>query len=81
MINTVKIPNKSPTKKLVDSRQLGSIISFTERELGGVGDYRDITSFIRNRLNLDVSEDEVINFYTPMICEIESELLYRQYGY
>jgi len=65
----------------VSPNALGELISIAQHTLGGVSDYIEISNFIRNRFNANVSRDDIVNYFTPIICEIESELLYKTYGY
>lgn len=72
---------KVTSLKKVSSRALGELISIAQHKLSPTGDYREIADAIRKEFKVDVTEDDVVKYFTPQICEIESELLYKEYGY
>ena len=65
----------TPLKK-VSPRALGELISIALHRLSPTGDYKEIADAIRKEFKVDVTEDDVIRYFTPQICETESELLY-----
>lgn len=60
---------------------LGTMIKALEEEVVSFDSYAEMANAINSRFNLSVTEDDIIRYYTPYICEQENELLYRQYGY
>ena len=80
MIKTAIKPSiKAITRPLPDV--LGSIIKALEQEGVQYNGLSELAKIITNRFNVTVTEDDLINYYKPRICEIESELLYKLYGY
>lgn len=77
----ILIDKKVTPLSKVSSRALGELISVVQHRLSPTGDYREIADAIRKEFKVDVTEDDVVRYFTPQICEIESELLYTQYGY
>ena len=83
MLTIVKtIPTETVKNKLhsVDSKMLGELIHIAQEKLNS-GDYKDVTNFLRNEFKVDISEDDVVRYFTPIITEIENELLYKICGY
>ena len=61
---------------------LGTLIRLIEQEEKcSIDNLKELSTKINNRFGVNCSEDDLINFYQPRICELESEILYKQYGY
>lgn len=60
---------------------LGTLIKVIEQEEDSIDDLKDLATKISSRFNVTCTESDLVNFYQPRICEIESEILYKQYGY
>jgi len=58
---------------------LGTLIKVLEEEEGSISDLKELAQKISGRFGVNCSEDDLVNFYQPRICEIESELLYKLY--
>lgn len=72
---------KSKVTKTIDKRILGELISTVQHRSSPIADYRELTETLNKEFKLNITEDEIINYFTPQICEIENELLYKQYGF
>lgn len=80
MISVIAKPSVQTVKRPLPE-VLGSIIKALEQEDVQYNGLKELASIITNRFNVTVTEDDLVNYYQPVICEIESELLYKQYGY
>jgi len=85
MVNVVKSniteeKTKSTLKK-VDFKILKELCSIAQHKLSSVNSYEEIHSFLRKEFLVDCTLDDIIRVYSLEICEIENEILYKQYGY
>ena len=67
-------------------RVLGSLIKLVEQEIeqegGTIDSYQELADRLNGRFNIkEITEEDLIHFYTPYICLKEAELQYTQYGY
>lgn len=60
---------------------LGTMIKALEEEVVSFDSYEEIANTINQRFRVSVTEDDIIRYYTPYICEQENEHLYTLYGY
>lgn len=67
--------------KRVDFQTLQELCSIAQHKTSPTATYEEIHSFLKNEFLIDCSLDDVIRVYSLEICEIENELLYKQYGY
>lgn len=67
--------------KRVDFQTLRELCIIAQHKLSPTGTYEEIHNFLRNEFLIDCTLDEVIGVYSLEICEIENELIYKQYGY
>lgn len=81
MKTNIQLSRKVKTKKKVSPIVLGELISLVQHKLSPTADYTEITSVLKREFNLDITEDDVIRYFIPQICEIENELLYKEYEY
>lgn len=65
----------------ISPNALGELISIAQHRIGSTIDYIEIANFIKQEFHVNVTRDDVVDYFTPIICEIESELLYKNYGY
>lgn len=77
---TSSVTTKTNLKK-VDFQTLQELCSIAQHKLSPTGSYEEIHNFLRNEFLIDCTLDEVIKVYSLEICEIEHEILYKQYGY
>ena len=66
------------TKPKPSPQVLSTLIKAVEMG-GGIDNLQELAETISTRFNLDVTEDVLVDFYQPRICELESELLYKLY--
>jgi hypothetical protein len=59
---------------------LGTMIKALEEEVVSFDSYAEMANAINSRFNLSVTEDDIIRYYTPYICEQEAKH-YELYGY
>ena len=59
---------------------LGTMIKSLEQEVVSFDSYAEMANAINSRFNLSITEDDIIRYYTPYICEQESKH-YELYGY
>lgn len=67
--------------KRVDFQTLQELCSIAQHKISPTATYEEIHSFLKNEFLIDCSLDDVIRVYSLEICEIENELMYKQYGY
>lgn len=86
LITKKKVQSKVHSKKLikVNDYVLEELIFNAQHQLSPVGDYSEITDYIRNTYSIDINEEDtmrIIGNINVQIAEQETELLYKQYGY
>ena len=59
---------------------LGTMIKAIESEVGSIDSIEELVQIINKRFNIQVSMDDLYNFYMPRICEEEVEF-YTLFGY
>jgi hypothetical protein len=69
------------SSKKVDFQTLKGLCSAAQQKLSPIASYEEIHSFIRREFFIDCTLDDVIRVYSLEICEIENEILYKQYGF
>ena len=52
---------------------LGTMIKALEEEVVSFDSYAEMANAINSRFNLSVTEDDIIRYYTPYICEQEAK--------
>ena len=67
-------------------RVLGSLIKLVEQEIeqegGTIDSYQELADRLNGRFNIkEITEDDLVKFYTPYLCEQEAKLQYERYGY
>ena len=67
-------------------RVLGSLIKLVEQEVeqegGTIDSYQELADRLNGRFNIKkITEDDLVKFYTPYICEQEAKLQYSLYGF
>lgn len=59
---------------------LGTMIKALEEEVVSFDSYEEMANTINQRFRVSVTEDDIIRYYTPYICEQEAKH-YELYGY
>ena len=59
---------------------LGTMIKALEEEVVSFDSYEEVANAINQRFGILVTEDDIIRYYTPYICEQEAKH-YEFYGY
>ena len=59
---------------------LGTMIKAIESEVGSIDSIEELAQIINKRFNIQVSTNDLYNFYMPRICEEEVEV-YTLFGY
>lgn len=79
-----KVKNKSKPSIHTITRPLpevlGTMIKALEEEVVSFDSYEEMANAINQRFGVSVTEDDIIRYYTPYICEQESKH-YEFYGY
>ena len=59
---------------------LGTMIKAIESEVGSIDSIEELAQIVNKRFNIQVSTNDLYNFYMPRICEEEVEF-YTLFGY
>ena len=59
---------------------LGTMIKALEEEIVSFDSYEEMANTINQRFGIAVTENDIIRYYTPYICEQEAKH-YELYGY
>jgi len=59
---------------------LGTMIKALEQEVVSFDSYEEMANTINQRFGIAVTENDIIRYYTPYICEQEAKH-YELYGY
>jgi len=79
----MKTLNKSHIRqslRKVDNRTLKQLI-YVAQDATETMEYDVIYSYLRNNIHVDVTLEDVVKCCSGIICQIENELMYKQYGY
>ncbi len=79
----MKTLNKSQTKsslRKVDNKTLRQLI-YVAQDATETMEYDVIYKYLKDKMHINITLDDVVKACSMIICEIESELMYKQYGY
>ena len=80
----VVIPSKESSTKVIlkpSPRELRDRVEIPK--IGGLdlANLSSISKKLSAEFSTTITEDDIVNAYQPILCGLENELLYQQYGY